>query len=224
MPCHRQGSDSPLAIAPPFRTLHLTYHLICPSFGSPLSGQCPERRGVGAVFLPSRIGRILCELVRTPPFASTNRAYPLKISHDLRVSLRDSLPVELDLVHPPIQLISGVGPFAGENGEIGSANADVAGDAFHFGRTASIKFRHRPPSAVPVSPPMRKPTNKTGPFTCLSQARHGTLRDELLSYALSRRSAERLRSRIRRRFGTSIAAASSKCLSVRETVSMVRPR
>src|SRR6516164_5402711 len=129
MPCHRQGSDSPLAIAPPFRTLHLTYHLICPSFGSPLSGQCPERRGVWAIFLPSRIGRILCELVLASPFASTDRAYPLKISHDLRVSLRDSLPVELDLVHPPIQLISGVGPFAGENAEIGSANADVAGDA-----------------------------------------------------------------------------------------------
>ena len=168
--CHAidKVSGSPLAIAPPFRTLHLTYHLICPSFGSPLSGQCPERRGVGAVFLPSRIGRILCELVRTPPFASTNRAYPLKISHDLRVSLRDSLPVELDLVHPPIQQLRSVRPFAGENREIGSANAHVAGDAFRFSRTTTIKVRHSPAAAVPASPPMRKPTNKAGSFTCLS--------------------------------------------------------
>src|SRR6516164_11450916 len=83
-------------------TKRFSYHLICPSFGSPLSGQCQERRGVWAIFLPSRIGRILCELVLAPPFASTDRAYPLKISHDLRVSLRDFLPVELDLVHAPI--------------------------------------------------------------------------------------------------------------------------
>src|SRR6516165_135429 len=34
--CHAidKVSGSPLAIAPPFRTLHLTYHLICPSFGN----------------------------------------------------------------------------------------------------------------------------------------------------------------------------------------------
>src|SRR6516162_1408278 len=111
--CHAidKVSGSPLAIAPPFRTLHLTYHLICPRFGSPLSGQCQERRGVWAIFLPSRIGRILCELVLAPPFASTDRAYPLKTSHDLRVGVRDFLPVELDVVHPPIQQIRGVRPF-----------------------------------------------------------------------------------------------------------------
>src|SRR6516165_11624233 len=83
-------------------TKRFAYHLICPSFGSPLSGQCQERRGVWAMFLPSRIERILCQLVLAPPFASTDRAYPLKISHDLRLSLRDFLPVELDLVHAPI--------------------------------------------------------------------------------------------------------------------------
>src|SRR6516165_2501645 len=111
-------------------TKRFSYHLICPSFGSPLSGQCQERRRVGAIFLPSRIGRILCELVLAPPFASTDRAHSLKISHDLRVGMRDFHPVELDYVHPPVQQIRGVRPFAGENGEIGSANADVAGDAF----------------------------------------------------------------------------------------------
>jgi len=128
-----------------------------------------------AIFLPSRIGRILRELVLAPPFASTDRAYPLKFSHDLRVGVRDFLPVELDLVHPPIQRIRGVRPFAGENGEIGSANADVAGDAFHLGRTAIIKVRHRPASAVPASPPMRKPTSKAVPFTWLSRAGHESL-------------------------------------------------
>src|SRR5262245_16327142 len=99
-----------------------------------------------------------------PPFASAVRAYPLKISHDLRVGMRDFHPVELDLVHAPIQQIRGVRPFAGENGEIGSAHAHVAGDAFHLGRTATIKVRHRPAAAVPVSPPMRKSTSKAGPF------------------------------------------------------------
>jgi hypothetical protein len=54
----------------------------------------------------------------------------------------------------------------------------------------------------------------------VAAARH----DHLAYYAFSRRSAERLRRRIRRRFATLIAAASSKVLSVRETVSMVRPR
>jgi len=131
--------------------------------------------------------------VLAPPFASTDRAYALKIPHDLRIGVRDFHPVEFDFVHPPIQQIRGVRPFAGENGEIGCANARVAGDAFHLGRTAKD---------IATSLPIRAS----------------------LSYALSRRNAEPLRSRIRRRFGTSIAAAFSKCLSVRETVSMVRPR
>src|SRR5262245_19289152 len=87
------------------------------------------------------------------------------------------IPIELDLVHSPIQQIRGVRPFAGEDGEIGSANTHVAGDACHLGRTATIKVRYRPPSAVPASPPMRKPTNKSGPFACLSRAGHGSLRD-----------------------------------------------
>src|SRR6516225_9833206 len=156
-------------------TKRFSYHLIRPSFGSSLSDQCRERRGVRAIFLPSRIGRILCELVLAPPFAATDRAHPLKIPHNLRVGVRDFLSVELDLVHPPVQLISGVRPFAGENGEIGSANADVARDAVHLGRTATIKVRHSPASAVPASPPMRKSTGKAGPFICLSRARHSSL-------------------------------------------------
>ena len=116
--------------------------------------------------MPSRIGRVLCELVLAAPFASTDRAYALKVSHDLRIGVRDFLPVELDLAHPPVQQIRGVRSFAGENGEIGSANADVAGDALHLGRTATIKVRHRPAPAVPASPPMRKQLTKAGPFTC----------------------------------------------------------
>jgi hypothetical protein len=83
----------------------------------------------------------------------------------LRVGLRDFHPIELDLVHAPIQQLRGVRPFAGEDGEIGSANADVTGDAFHLGRTAIIKVRYSPAAPVPASPPMRKPTNKTGAFT-----------------------------------------------------------
>src|SRR5215510_2409980 len=129
--------------------------------------------------LPSRIGRILCELVLAPPFASTDRAYPLKISHDLRIGVRDFLRVELDLAHPPVQLISGVRPFAGENGEIGCAHTHVVSDAFHLGRTATIKVRHRPTAAVPASPPMRKSTSKAGPFICLSRARHESLHANL---------------------------------------------
>src|SRR6266567_9487476 len=142
-----------------FRTI-----LICPGFGSSLNGQRRECCRVRAIFLRSRIGRVVCKLVLTPPLASTDRAYPLKISHDLRVNLRDFLPIELDLVHAPIQQIRGIRPFAGENEEIGSANTDVAGDAFHLGRTATIKVHQRPASAVPASPPMCKPTNKAGPF------------------------------------------------------------
>src|SRR6516164_3590191 len=159
-------------------TKRFSYHLIRPSFGGSLSDQCRERRSVWAIFLPRRIGRILCELVLAPPFASTDRAYPLKISHDLRVGMGDCHPVELDLVHAPIQQIRSVRPFAGENGEIGSANADVARDAVHLGRTATIKVRHSPAAAVPASPPMREPTNKTGPFAYLSRPRHCSLRDE----------------------------------------------
>src|SRR6516162_246291 len=48
-------------------------------------------------------------------------------------------------------------------------------DAFHLGRTATIKVRHRPAAAAPASPPMRKPTSKAGPFICLSRARHSSL-------------------------------------------------
>jgi hypothetical protein len=151
--------------------------LIRPGLGSSLSGQCQESRRIGAVFLPSRIGRAVCERVLAPPFASTDRAHALKVAHDLRVGVRDFHPIELDLVHAPIQQIRGVRPFAGEDGEIGSANTDVAGDAFHLGRTAIIKVRDSPASAVPASPPMRKPTNKTGPLTCLSQVGRGCLRN-----------------------------------------------
>jgi len=154
------------------------YHLIRRGFSISLGRQCQERGRIGAVFLPSRIGGVVCERVLAAPFASADRAHPLKIPHDLRLSLRDFLPVELDLVHPPIQQIRGVRPFAGEDGEIGSANTDVAGDAFHLGRTATIEVRHRPASAVPASPPMREPTNKAGPFTCLSRAGHSGLHDE----------------------------------------------
>ena len=67
----------------------------------------------------------------------------------------------------------GVRPFADENREIGSANAHVTGDAFHLGRTAPVKVHHRPASAVPASPPMRKQANKAGP--CLSRAGHSSL-------------------------------------------------
>src|SRR4029450_9621037 len=113
------------------------------------------------------MSRVCCGLGLAPPFFSTDRAYPLKIAHDLRVGARDFHPVELDFVHPAVQRIRGVRPLAGENGEIGSANADVAGDAFPLGRTAIIKVRHRPASAVPASPPMRNPTRKTSPLTWL---------------------------------------------------------
>ena len=156
-------------------TKRFSYHLIRPGSGSSRSGQCRERRRVWAIFLPSRIGRILCELVLAPPFASTDRAYPLKISHDLRIGVRDFLPVELDLAHPRVQQIRGVRPFARENGEIGCANAHVAGDVFHLGRTATVKVCHRPAPATPASPPMRKQASKAGPFTCLSRARHSSL-------------------------------------------------
>src|SRR5215467_7865890 len=159
-------------------TTRFLNHLIRPGFSSSLSRQCQERRGVGAILLPSRIRRILCERVLASAFASTDRAYALKIAHDFRVGLRDFHSIELDLVHAPIQQIRGIRPFAGEDGEIGSANADVGGDAFHLGRTATVKLHHRPASAVPASPPMRKPTNKTGPFTCLSRVGHGSLRSE----------------------------------------------
>src|SRR5262249_46388599 len=110
-----------------------------------------------------------------PPFASTDRAYPLKIAHHLRVGMRDFPSIELDRVHAPIQQVRGVRPFAGENGEISPAHAHVAGDAFHLGRTATIKVRHRPAAAAPASPPMHKPTGKAGPFICLSRARHSGL-------------------------------------------------
>ena len=147
-------------------TKRLLYHLIRTGFNSSPDRQCQERGRVGAIFLPSRIGRVVCELVAAPAFASTDCAYALKIAHDLRVGVRDFLPIEVDLVHPPIQQIRGVRPFAGENGEIGSANAYVAGDAFRLGRTATVKVHHRPASAVPASPPMRKQLTKAGPFTC----------------------------------------------------------
>src|SRR5262249_53654963 len=130
---------------------------------------------VWGVFSPSRFGRVVYKLVLAPPSASTGRASPLKISHDLRVGARDFHPVELDLVHPPVQQIRGVRPFAGENGEIGSADADVAGDAFHLGRAATAEVGHRPASARQTSPPMRQPTSKAVPFTWLSRARHESL-------------------------------------------------
>lgn len=44
------------------------------------------------------------------------------------------------------------------------------------------------------------------------------------TYAFNRVRADRLRSTIRREVGSSIAAAFSNCVSVRDTVSMVSPR
>src|SRR5262249_59894215 len=85
------------------------------------------------------------------------------------------LPGARNLCLAQIERSRGVRPFAGENGKIGSADADVAGDAFHLGRTATAEVRHRPASAVPASPPMRQPTSKTVPFTCLSRAGHESL-------------------------------------------------
>src|SRR6516165_7186040 len=67
-----------------------SYHLMRSGLSSSLSRQCQERRGVGAIFLPRRIGRIVCERVLAPAFASTDCAYALKIAHDLRIGLRDS--------------------------------------------------------------------------------------------------------------------------------------
>jgi hypothetical protein len=158
-------------------TKRLLYHLIRGGFISSLGRQCQERGRVGAIFLPSRIGGVVCERVLASAFASTDRAYALKVAHDLRVGVRDFHPIELDLVHAPIQQIRSVRPFAGEDREIGSAHADVAGDAFHLGRTPTIKVCHRSASAVPASPPMRKPTNKAGLFAYLNRARHGSLRN-----------------------------------------------
>src|SRR5262249_43335692 len=131
----------------------------------------------------SRLGNIFAKPDRTDSLRARARTavcfrrpcIPLKISHDLRIGVRDFHPVELDFAHPPVQLIRGVRPFAGENGEIGSAHAHVAGDAFHLGRTATVEVRHRPAAAAPASPPMRKPTSKAGPFICLSRARHSNL-------------------------------------------------
>ena len=93
-----QREDEPWQSTEPFSN-----HLICFSSSGSLGGQCRERRRVGAIFLPSRIGGIGCELVLAPPFASRDRAYALKVAHDLRVGVRDFHPIELDLVHTPIQ-------------------------------------------------------------------------------------------------------------------------
>jgi len=150
-------------------------YLVALVFGHPVGSQSGERRRVGTIFLPSRIGRFRCELVRASPFASTDRTHPLKISHDLRLDFRDFLSIELDVVHPRIQQIRGIRPFASESEELGSADAYVAGDALRFGITATIKIGHRPASAAPVLPPMRNPTNKARPFTCLSGVGHCNL-------------------------------------------------
>src|SRR5215831_651516 len=144
-------------------------HLVASAFGQWVGSQSGERRRVGTIFLPSRIGRFRCELVRASSFASTDRTHPLKISHDLRLDFRDFLSIELDLAHPRIQQIRGIRPFASESEELGSADAYVAGDALRFGITATIKIGHRPASAAPVLPPMRNPANKARLFICLSR-------------------------------------------------------
>src|SRR5262249_61594888 len=66
-------------------------------------------------------------------------------------------------------------PFAGETGGLGPATADVGAVPFHLGRTATAEARHRPASAVPASPPMRKPANKAWPFSWLSRGGHESL-------------------------------------------------
>jgi len=106
--------------------------------------------------------------VRASSFASTDRTHPLKTSHDLRLDFRDFLSIKLDFVHPRIQQIRGIRPFASESKELGFADAYVAGDSLRFGITATIKIGHRPASAAPVLPPMRNPANKARLFICLS--------------------------------------------------------
>jgi hypothetical protein len=113
--------------------------------------------------------------VLATPFASTDRAYALKISHDLWLELRDFPAIEMNFVHPPVQQVRSIRPFAGENGEIGSTHAYVAGNAFHVGRTATFEIQHRLASAVPISPPACKPADEGRPFTYFSRVRHGNL-------------------------------------------------
>ena len=70
------------------------------------------------------------------------------------------------------------------------------------------------PRGAPIAPPPRSGIEEIR-HRCLQQAK---------AQPFSRPSAARLRSTMRREVGSSIAAAFSSCVSVRETVSMVRPR
>src|SRR6266545_4847865 len=145
------------------------------------------------------LARIPRKVVPTPSLAPAQRAYPFQVAQNLRLDMRT---VQIKLLQPPGQQI--IRPFPGKDAEIRGANGQVV-------RDAPIELRYISPSAIPISPPLREPSKRTGPFTGLDRAVHGSLhfsmplclvlaaprslrrQVSLPCYALSRRNAERFR-------------------------------
>ena len=97
---------------------------------------------VRAIFLlPRRIGRVVCELVLAPPFGTTYSAHSLKSRMTCGcacvISIRSRL---ISFMRQYNKYRRRFRPFAGENGEIGSANAHGHGRCVcRLGRTATIE-------------------------------------------------------------------------------------
>jgi hypothetical protein len=104
------------------------------------------------------------QIVLAFSLASAQRADSLKIAQDLRLDTRKFRPIQIYLLQPPGQEVRRFRPFAGENRELGSANAQVARDVLHLGRTAAIKLRQPSASAAPGPPPTAKSVNESRPF------------------------------------------------------------
>lgn len=186
------------------------------------------------------------EIVLAPLLVPTNRADPLKVSHDQGFGSGEFFRLELQLPHPLQQQAARIRPFAGENAQFVARKAAIVGDPLHFGAMATLELRYSPATAIPTPPPIGEPGQKARARIGVNGERHvfglsvyaamprgldrsvSTViepeRSRIRSQAFNRFNAERLRSRIRRELGTSIAAAFSKWVSVRETVSIVRPR
>jgi hypothetical protein len=115
------------------------------------------------------------QIVLAFSLASAQRADSLKIAQDLRLDTRKFRPIQIYLLQPPGQEVRRFRPFAGENRELGSANAQVARDVLHLGRTAAIKLRQPSASAAPGPPPTAKSVNESRPFIGLGCTGHSSL-------------------------------------------------
>lgn len=162
---------------------------------------------------PERIGRIPGKIVLSYPAAPAHRADSLQILKNLRFGRRISAGSSAS---PARRRFRRIRPPARKCPQMRDRNPHVISDASRFLGAATIQRREICARGLPIAPPLRDGVERV---------RHCRLRGTgNRAQPFRRPSAVRLRNTMRRELGSSIAAAFSRWVRVRETVSIVSPR